>query len=153
MIVHSDFKTLRHAYTEVKAFLEKELGTKVSCLKTKIDADLSCAGDDNLELLEKFIRKYNLDISGFDYSKHFLSEGELFGSGSAFLMLLSLPFTFLFWTIKTFTFGRVDLSKTQILPDRERQTLDMTFGDLLTWYLTGKYSLREEIRFKLKNTL
>jgi hypothetical protein len=88
-VLHIDFKTLRQAYVEVKNFIEAESASHVSSLNTRIEEDLGCAGDDNADLLDRFITKYNLDITGFDYSTHFLSEGELFGSGVVLLRLLS----------------------------------------------------------------
>jgi hypothetical protein len=138
---------------EVKSFVEKEVGDEVSSLKTKIEDDLGCAGDDNYELIEKFVTKYKLDVTGFDYSKHFLSEGELFGSGAALLTLLTLPFSIVFWLIKVLTFGKVDLNKANLLPNWQRQTTDMTFGDFLTWYLTGRYNLRPDVVVRLRNAV
>lgn len=144
-----DYKTLKEAYVEIKTFIEKETGDKVSSLKTKIENDLGCAGDDNVELLEKFISKYKLDSTGFNYAKHFLSEGELFGSGSVLLQIVSIPIYVLLWTLNVLTFGKVNLTKKLVIPDWNRQVTDMTFGDLLTWYLSGKYSLRTDINFQL----
>lgn len=148
-VLHIDFKTLRQAYVEVRNFIEEESASSVSSLNIRIEEDLGCAGDDNAELLEKFIKKYNLDITGFDHSKHFLSEGELFGSGIVLLQLLSLPFMLVFWLIKMLTFGKVDPTNLRLLPDLNRETIDMTFGDMLTWYLTGKYNLRKDVVVRL----
>lgn len=148
-LLHLDFKTLRQAYNEVKNFIETESASSVPSLNTKIEEDLGCAGDDNAEFLEKFVTTYNLDITGFDYSKHFLSEGELFDSGTVLLMLLSLPFMLVFWLIKIFTFGKINPTKVRLFPDLYRQTIDMTFGDMLTWYLTGKYNLRKDVVVRL----
>ena len=119
-VLDSDFRTLRQAYIEVKTFVEKEVGEEVSSLTTKIENDLGCAGDDNYELLEKFVTKYKLDATGFDYSKHFLSEGELFGSGAAFWTLLSMPIALFLWFIKMLTFVKLDWIKKQLLPDWDR---------------------------------
>ncbi len=47
IIYYSDFKTLRQAYLEVKKFLGAETGDTVTSVKTKIENDLGCAGDDN----------------------------------------------------------------------------------------------------------
>ncbi len=148
-VIHKDFKTLRQSYIEVKDFIEKEVGDEVLSLQTKIENDLGCAGDDNLELLEKFVTTFKLDSTNFDYSKHFLSEGELFGSGASLLTLLGLPFVILFWLIRLLTFGKINLNKIQFFPSYQRKTLDLTFGDMLTWYLTGKYALRQNTKFKL----
>ena len=152
-VLDSDFRTLRQAYIEVKTFVEKEVGEEVSSLTTKIENDLGCAGDDNYELLEKFVTKYKLDATGFDYSKHFLSEGELFGSGAAFWTLLSMPIALVLWFIKMLTFGKVDWTKKQLLPDWDRETIDMSFGDMLTWYLTEEYKLRKDIVVRLRNAV
>jgi len=149
--LHIDFATLRQAYSEVKTFIEKETNDKVDSLNTKIEDDLGYAGDDNWELLQKFVTTYKLDTTGFDYSKHFLSEGELFDSSAGFLTLLGFPIVMIAWTIKILSFGKIDWTKKQLFPDWHRQTLDLTFGDMLTWYLTGKYNLRKDIRFRLKN--
>ena len=150
VILQIDFTTLRHAYMEVKSFIEKEAGEEVTSLDTRLEEDMGCSGDDNWELLEKFIARYNLDATGFDYSKHFLSEGELFGSLSAGLWLISLPIVILLWMIRILSIGKIDWTKKQIFPDR--QTLDLSFGDMLTWYLTGKYNLRSEVTVYLRNS-
>lgn len=151
-VLHTDFKSLRQAYIEIKSFVEKEVGDEVSSLKTKIEYDLGCAGDDNYELLEKFVTKYKLDVTGFDYSKHFLSEGELFDSGAAFWQLLSLPIILILGLIKMLTFSKVDWTKKQLFPDWDRETKDMTFGDILTWYLMGEYKLRKDVVVQLRQT-
>ena len=148
---YNDFKSLRQAYNEVRKFIESETGEEDISLKTKIENDLGCAGDDNYELLEKFIKKYNLDVTGFDYSKHFLSEGELFNSMTSLFQLISIPFMIVFWLIRIVTFGKVNLTNTQFYPEYGRQTLDMTFGDMLVWYLTGKYNLRKNVIVTLNN--
>jgi len=152
-ILQSDFKSLRQAYIEVKTFIEKQVGDEVLSLNTKIEDDLGCAGDDNWELLKKFVVKYNLDDTGFDYSKHFLSEGELFGSGSALLTLLTLPISLSIVVLKLLTFDFIDLTRVKLFPDYPRKTIDMTFGDMLTWYLAKRYCLRKDTKFKLTNAV
>ena len=147
---HTNFKALRLAYLEVKSFIEHESSDEITSLNTRIENDLGMAGDDNLELLEKFVAKYKLSTEGFDYSKHFLSEGELFNSGTALINLLLIPIFLLRWIIKLITFGRIDLIDKQLLPNSGRQTLDITFGDMLVWYLTGTFNLRSNVRVTLK---
>ncbi len=41
-------------------------------------------GDDRWELLEKFVTQYRLDATGFEFTKHFLSEDEIAGSDTGF---------------------------------------------------------------------
>jgi len=100
--------------------------------------------------MDKFITVYRLEASGFDVTEHFLSEGEQFNSSIAFVQIISLPFLFIAWIIKVLTYGKVDFTKVAVLPDPYRKTTGLTFGDLVTWYVTGKYCLRKEIRFVLE---
>lgn len=150
---HKEYKDLKQAYIEVKNFLETETGENRITLKTQITNDIGYVGDDSLELLEKFVSKYGLDIEGFDFSKHFLTEGEVADGVGAFLQLIFLPITILIGLIQLVSFGRINLTKEHKFPDIYRDTLDLSFGDMLTWYLTGKFSLRKEVRFQLVNAV
>lgn len=152
-IIYSDFKTLRDAYIEVKNFITDETYAKTLSLKTTIDGDLGCAGDDNLDLLEKFVEKYNLNFEGFDYSKHFLSEGELMEFGYFPIGILLMFIYLIAIVVKAITFSKIDFTKFKLMSVRTRQTLDMTFGDMLTWYLMGRYTLRTDVNFILKPTI
>lgn len=145
-----EFKGLRTAYREVKEFLERETAGKVTSVKWDIEVDLQIAGDDTYELMDKFITVYRLEANSFDVTKHFLSEGEQFGSDIAMLQLVSLPFVVIVWLLKILTFGKVDYTKKVVLPEFGRQTTGLTFGDLVTWYIVGKFSLRKDVRFVLK---
>jgi len=147
---HIDFKELRKAYQEVKAFLESETAGQISSVKMDIEDDLQIAGDDTYELMEKFINVYRLEASGFDVTQHFLSEGEQFNSGIALIRLISLPFVLFTWLLKVLTFGKVDYTKAVVLPDANRKTAGLRFGDMVTWYIMGKYSLRKDVRFVLR---
>lgn len=145
----ADFSTLKDAYQEVKNFLEAEVWNdeKVN-LKTTIEGDLGLAGDDNLELLEKFVDKYKLDYSGFNHSKHFLSEGELF-NGTAFnFSLLLLPV----WLIEKLSFGKLKIYPYNFFERFYRPTTDLTFRDMVSWYLTKKYISAEDLSIKLAIT-
>jgi len=145
-----EFKELRKAYREVKEFLERETAGEISSVKKDIEVDLQIAGDDTYELMDKFINVYRLEAIGFDVTKHFLSEGEQFGSSIAILQLLSLPLVLIIWLLKLLTFGKVDYTKKVVLPELGRQTTGLTFGDLVTWYIVGKFTLRKDVRFVLK---
>jgi hypothetical protein len=149
-LYHTNFKELRKAYREVKAFLEQETGGNISSEKTDIEDDLQIAGDDTYELMEKFIDVYRLDASRFDFTEHFLSEGEQFNSCTALLQLIGLPIVLFNWLLKVLTFGKVDYTKAVVLPGANRKTAGLTFGDMLTWYIIGEYSLRKDVRFVLR---
>ncbi len=146
----ADFKTLRKAYIEIQNFLENETGVHVQSLETKIEENLGCAGDDNYDLLLKFITRYKPDTTGFDYSKHFLSEAELFGSSAVLFAILCTPIQMLAWLISLLTGCKINLTPLKLFPKPDQEKLDMSFGDMLTWYLTGKYCLRSDVQFRLK---
>jgi hypothetical protein len=144
-----EFKKLRFAYETVKRFLEEESLDTVDSLNTKIVYDLRLAGDDNFNLLVHFIKKFALDYKDFEYNKHFYSEGELFGSGAALINLLSLSVWIPLKTIELLTLNKLHLPKPSLYrPSRE--VLDMSFKDLLTWYVEGKYTTAAEIKYEIK---
>lgn len=154
-ILHVDFATLRQSYIEVKNFLEKTTKEKVENVDVLIEKDLFLSGLDNESLLIAFIEKYDIDFSKFDYSKHFLSEGELANGFQVVLNIVFLPLYFLFWLIKEFTFDLINLNKylikiVKLFSTNQRETFDMSFGDLLTSYLNKKYTLRDSTVFVLK---
>ena len=149
-LFYTDFKTARAAYIEVKSFIEAEAYDKVTSLKTKIAEDLGCYGDDNWYLLNKFVIKYNLDARTFDYSKHFVSESEVFNSGIVFIKILLFPFFFLIW-ITRLALKEKSWKEIEFYPDWGRKTLDITFADMLIWYLTGRYNVRSNIKVTFHN--
>jgi hypothetical protein len=146
-----EFDKLRHAYETVKKFLEDESFEKVDTLRTKVAEDLSLHGDDNYELLEKFVEKFELDYVGFEYDKHFYSEGELFGSSAALANLLTLSVWLPLKTIELLTFNKIKINKP-VFYKPEREVTDMTFKDLLSWHIEGKHSTEKDIKFEIKNT-
>ncbi|MGV0940652.1 MULTISPECIES: hypothetical protein [unclassified Empedobacter] len=155
-ILHVDFATLRQSYIEVKNFLEKTTKEKVENVDVLIEKDLFLSGLDNESLLIAFIEKYDIDFSKFDYSKHFLSEGELANGFQVVLNIVFIPLYFLFWLIKEFTFDLIDLNKylikiVKLFSTNQRETRDMSFGDLLTSYVNKKYTLRNTTKFVLHN--
>ncbi|MBW1619671.1 MULTISPECIES: DUF1493 family protein [Empedobacter] len=156
-ILHIDFATLRQSYIEIKNFLEKKSYKKVGNVNVQIEKDLFLSGLDNESLLIEFIEKYDIDFSKFDYSKHFLSEGELVNVFQVFFNMVFLPLYFLFWLIKEFTFDLINLNKylikiVKLFSTNQRETLDMSFGDLLTSYLNKKYTLRSNVKFVLQDS-
>lgn len=145
-----EFSKLKHAYITIKQFLEKESGGKVTSLDSKVETDLGLSGDDNLELLEKFVNKFELDYKSFEYDKHFYSEEELFGLGRAVVSLLTLSVWLPLKTIELLTFNKVNIDKPKfpVLPDRE--VSDLTFKELITWYIEKDYIPVEKIKYRIK---
>lgn len=154
-VIKISFKNLKQNYLEVQQFLQKESGEKKIYNKSKVANDLSLWGDDNYDMLEVFIKKYNLDFSTFNYDEHFESEGELFSSATVLLTILLIPLYFikliLFLIFKPFS-----KSHSKKINDfnffirrNQHKKKDLTMGDLITSKIQGKFSLREDIRFVL----
>lgn len=143
-----EFTKLRFAYSTIKSFLEKESGENVLTLKTKIEEDLSMLGDDSYELMVCFVEKFELDHQGFLFDKHFHSEGELVQPGIIIINLLTLSIWLPLKTIELLTFNKLKIDKPKFQkPDREVE--DMTFKDMLTWYIEGKYTIEKGIKYMI----
>jgi hypothetical protein len=145
-----EFSKLRHAYITVKSFIEHEAGDDLKSLKTKIEDDLGLAGDDNYDMLTKFVDKFKLAYADFEYDKHFYSEGELFGSSAALYNLLTLSIWLPLKTIEILTFNKIQIPKMSF-HQPARQVSDMTFRDLLTWYIEGKYIHEGNVKYAIKH--
>jgi Protein of unknown function (DUF1493) len=142
------FSDLRKAYVIVRDFIQYESGMDVKFLDSRIDQDLGISGDDNYELLEKFVEKFQLDHDKFDYLKHFYSEGELFGSGAVLINMLTLPYWLFIKAMDFLTLHRFKLSQKLFKSNYER--LDLSFRDMITWYIEGKYKLASDVKYQLK---
>lgn len=71
--------------------------------------------------------------------------------------MVLLPLYFLFWLVKELTFDLINLNKylikiVKLFSTNQRETLDMSFGDLLTSYLNKKYTLRSNVKFVLQDS-
>ncbi len=140
-----EFSKLRHAYVTVKTFIESESYTKVKSLDTRIENHLGMAGDDNAELLEKFVTKFELEYKNFNYSNHFLSEGELFNPTTTLIALLMLPIRISLKTIELITFKNVKIEIPKF--NNHPEKADLTFKELITWYIEKDYS--ESVTYKI----
>lgn len=146
-----EFSKLRHAYVTVKTFLESESWEKVKSLDTKVENDLGLAGDDNAELLEKFVKKFELENTNFEYSKHFLSESELFNHVSTLSILLTLSIWIPLKTIELITLNKVKIEKPNFNNYPERD--DLTFKEMITWYIEKDYVSSDSVKYKIKSEI
>jgi hypothetical protein len=149
-----EFAKLRHAYVTVKSFIDKEAEgyNELKSLDTKIRADIGLSGHDNLELLEKFVEKFELDYKDFEYDKHFYSEGELYGSEAALFNLLTLSVWLPLKTIELITFNKIKINKPKFPVTPDREVSDLTFKDLLTWYIEKEFKPSDKIKYVIKTS-
>jgi hypothetical protein len=154
-VIKISFKNLKQNYLEVQQFLQKESGEKKIYNKSKVANDLSLWGDDNYDMLEDFITKYNLDFSDFKYYEHFESEGELFSFYSNICTLLFLPLYILKFILNLFfkPFSKKYSDKIHsfnfFIKEYKSDKIDLTMGDLITSKIQGKFHLREDVTFVL----
>ena len=152
-IIEISFKNLKQNYIEVQQFLQKESGEKNIYNKSKVANDLSLWGDDNCDMLEKFITKYKVDFSNFNYDKHFESEGELFGSlNSLFIFVFAILNIFkyiLFLNVVIFSkkYSKQINNFKFYIKENKIEKKDLTMGDLITSKIQGKFLLRENVKF------
>lgn len=148
-VVYIEFEKLRLAYKAVKGFLEKESCRKVDNLSIRVAGDLGIVGDDNLELLERFVEKFELNYQGFNYPKHFHSEAELFGSEAAFGIFLRLSVWLPLKAIELLTLNKIKFQKPSMYTP-EREVSDMTFRCLVTWYVENQYPGDSGVVYRIK---
>ena len=75
---------------QVFAFAASELGVRPDRLRleTRLFHDLSCDGDDAVDLLTHFAQQFGVDVSAFDFDQHFGSEAGFNPLAYAYLWLL-----------------------------------------------------------------
>ncbi|MBL3658645.1 DUF1493 family protein [Fulvivirga sediminis] len=146
-----EFSKLRHAYTTIKKFLEDSSGVEVNSVNQRIAEDLGLFGDDNYFLLEQFVEKFELEHEGLEYERYFYSEAELFDSKAALFNLFTLSVWLPMKTIELLTLNKFKLNKPSFYKP-EHPVNDMTFKDMLTWYLEGTYATSEHVQYRIKST-
>lgn len=68
----------KEIFEEIKLLIEEKMGKyeKKIDRDTSLEKDLGISGDDAWELIMDFSRKFNVDISNFEFSKYFYPEGD-----------------------------------------------------------------------------
>ncbi|WP_217875915.1 hypothetical protein, partial [Flavobacterium sp. FPG59] len=113
--------------------------------------------DDNYDMLEKFIVKYNIDFSEFRYDEHFESECEFTIGIWSILNVLLLPlfitkgiFSHLINFISSKHSYKIDKFNF-FLEEYKSDKIDLTMGDLITSKIQGKFHLREDVKYVITN--
>lgn len=146
---HTSFSSLRASYIEVQAFLKEQACEEITGLNTDIEEGLHIAGDDTYELIEKFIITYEVNAEGINLYDYFLSEGEQFDETFAPLYLITFPISIVIYLLFLISFGRINYTNVQLVPEYGRKTKGMKFAELIIWHSTGKFTPRSEIKILL----
>jgi hypothetical protein len=69
---------------QVLGLIEKKMGRykKPITRETCLEKDLGMTGDDAVEFLLDYGKKYSVDLTKFDIRKYFMPEGDVFGMSS-----------------------------------------------------------------------
>ena len=65
---------------EIIDFVKNETFSEVVFADSDIERDLGCTGDDFPELMDKYSKKYNVEMSNYLWYFHHTEEGNSFGS-------------------------------------------------------------------------
>jgi len=147
------FGRLRSAYITVNDFVFQETRKQSLSLETRIEEDITIAGDDVLELLEKFVETFNLRFDTFNYNEHFYSEGELFGSPAVLKLMFGSILYLALLVFLPFTKTQLDhfihrFWKKFSSPQVAKK--DLSMRELIIWYLEGQYIAPSQIHYRIK---
>lgn len=160
------FPELKAKAISVMNFIKEEYGwEKDSSFHTLIEDDLGISGDDASEMMDKFSKKYSVDLSGFTFSKYFSPEGNnslfplnlivltlLFVAGIIKYLLLAI-FFIISRKIYNWILRNIHIRKTMkdFLAYFEPENAGLlTVRDLIVSAACGKFKQRDEVRFVLK---
>lgn len=91
-----------------------------------------------------------MSADGFEFDKHFYSEGELFGSGPALYNIVVLVIKVVLWIIETLSVKRLQFhNKPQWYKPVDREVSDLTFKQMLTWYIEKDFTYVNHTSYKL----
>ena len=65
---------------EIIDFVKNESASKTILADSDIERDLGCTGDDFPELMDRYSKKYNVEMSDYLWYFHHAEEGNSFGS-------------------------------------------------------------------------
>ncbi len=69
-----------HTIYEIIEFVRNETASKIVSFDSDIERDLGCTGDDFPELMDKYSKKYNVEMANYLWYFHHAEEGNSFGS-------------------------------------------------------------------------
>jgi|GEM_PF-6167845 len=147
-----EYARLRKGYACVSNFLLEEIDTIPVSLETKLYDDFLIGGDDIIDLLEKFVKTFNLKYGDFHFNNHFYDEYELFGATAAARTVFSLSIYIFLLILLPLSKYQLDQALEKIFQNRtrEQERKDLTLREMIIWYLEGEYINPEKIKYRIK---
>ena len=161
------FSELRSVSTSVIAFLENEYWWEDGSFKTEIENDLGITGNDGSELMEKFSKRFQVDIASFQSEQYF--DPEPSGINPLVLIFTLLALTTIMLKVLlvglVFPFSRVksqqvwDYSLTswwnRWSDEWDEENLEeiksiLRLEDLIVTVVKGRFTPRQEVKFILE---
>ncbi len=156
------YSELRSTIVSVIDFMKTEyMWEDDSSLNSELEKDLGITGDDAYEMIEKFSKKYMIDISNFRFDQYFSPEVPTLST------LLLLPFYVLMlitFIIKTFlAFILIPVNKAlsdriynfkiiklynRIFRSKNKNNLSLTIADLVVSAICKEFRRRNEVKLE-----
>ncbi|MCP4520208.1 MAG: DUF1493 family protein [Cytophagales bacterium] len=145
---HIPYTQLKNTYIEVLNFTKEAVDWYDDFnASTRLEKDLSLYGDDNVDFLMVFSKRFEVDFNNMDYHKYLTSEAEI----SSGLWLVSLPFKIgkhiLYLIFYPFSTNFSENIKQYQLPF-QKEKLDITIGDLIFSVIHKEFTTRKQITDK-----
>jgi len=158
------YAELRSITESVIDFVSKEYWwEKDSTLKTEIETDLGISGDDAWELMQKFSKKYSVDLTNFKFDRYFTPEGAHSSwilwipvyLSSYVIWIIKVVITILIYPFNKRLGGRLTEYSAKSMIIKMTDSFDypklqsMTIADLVTSAACGEFIKRDSIRFEM----
>lgn len=155
-ICHFRFSDIREAITQSRVFLKEEYWEEQSMnCATAIEHDLGITGDDGWELLEKFEKRFSVDMTFAkqNFYKYFYDEGQFADPFIPFYLCLLTLFSLLLVPVFFFDRKLAKESFKDLLGSAKtkRSEGELLIGDLATSILLGKFTPRSTVSIRLKS--
>ncbi|QJX48536.1 DUF1493 family protein [Hymenobacter taeanensis] len=163
--IYIRFSDLRRAAEQVPTFVKEALWWEDAYnLRTGIEEDMGCGGEDTEELLLSFSERFSVDISNFDFTGLISSEPGSDGNPLyTFLLLFYVAVYLIAWVVKLlvgiFYWPFNPKSATKLIKEpignpfaselqqpKSPQEI-LTIGDLVASAAAGHFVKRERVRF------
>ncbi len=157
-------QTIEITYTELAVWTRKmadfvryQIGDEEILPSTKIEADLQITGMDADILLEIYVKKFNVDLTGFVFEDHLIPEGGVHDMGIFTLMLVLI-----FQLIKPALYVLIYVVDKKMASEIfkfdiyyavnkfwKKDLKDLYVGDLIASAILGKFTERKNVKFVL----
>ena len=162
---------LKVKYSELRALTESVVDfmkteywwEEDSSIRSELEYDLGITDDDAWELMEKFSKKYHVNLDNFKFEQYFLTEGPSLASVLLIPVYILMPLIYILKNLlsvlirpihqplsKRLSGFKVVKTFTGLFPRKKiKEERSLTIGDLVTSAACGEFRKRNEVRFEM----